>query len=103
MPYFEEVIMPDMPVMHKIALLTVILLLFTSVESLGAETRNNSETKPWTYWWWMGSSVTKKGITENLEKMHAAGLGGVHIIPIYGEKGDEQNYIPYLSPPGWRC
>jgi len=42
--------------------------------------------------------VTKTGITENLEDMHTAGIGGVHIIPIYGEKGDEANYVTYLSP-----
>lgn len=48
--------------------------------------------KPWTYWWWMGSSVTEKGINESLEAMCNAGIGGVHIIPIYGVKGDEKNY-----------
>ena len=53
--------------------------------------------KPWTYWWWMGNSVKEADITEQLEGMSRAGLGGVHIIPIYGEKGDEANYIPYLS------
>lgn len=56
------------------------------------------EVKPWTYWWWMGSSVTAQGISESLENMHSAGIGGVHIIPIYGQKGDEQNYLNYLSP-----
>jgi hypothetical protein len=54
--------------------------------------------KPWAYWWWMGSSVTKDGITANLKKMADAGFGGVHIIPIYGVIGDEDNYIPFLSP-----
>jgi hypothetical protein len=53
--------------------------------------------KPWTYWWWMGSSVNKEDITEQMEGMAEAGLGGVHIIPIYGEKGDEEHFIPYLS------
>ena len=53
--------------------------------------------KPWTYWWWMGSSVNEEDITEQLEGMAQAGLGGVHIIPIYGEKGDEENFIAYLS------
>ncbi len=53
--------------------------------------------KPWTYWWWMGSSVNKEDITEQLVGMAEAGLGGVHIIPIYGEKGDEERFIPYLS------
>ena len=54
--------------------------------------------KPWAYWWWMGSSVTKDGITKNLEAYQKAGMGGMHIIPIYGEKGDEENFIEYLSP-----
>jgi len=58
------------------------------------------EAKPWTYWWWMGSSVSPEGITANLENYSRAGFGGLHIIPIYGEKGDESNYIEFLSP-GW--
>lgn len=58
----------------------------------------NQNTKPWAYWWWMGNSVTKNGITQNLKAYKDAGFGGLHIIPIYGEKGDEVNYIEYLSP-----
>ena len=46
----------------------------------------------------MGNSVTKKGLTENLEALQSAGMGGVQIVPIYGEKGDEGNFIKYLSP-----
>ena len=56
------------------------------------------EAKPWAYWWWMGSSVSREGITANLEEYSKAGLGGLHIIPIYGEKGDEANFIDFLSP-----
>ena len=54
--------------------------------------------KPWAYWWWMGNSVTEEGISQNLRSYQKAGLGGLHIIPIYGEKGDEKNFIQYLSP-----
>ncbi|MFN8345677.1 MAG: glycosyl hydrolase [Spirosomataceae bacterium] len=54
--------------------------------------------KPWTYWWWMGSTVTEKDITWQLENFAKAGLGGVHIIPIYGVKGLESQAIPFLSP-----
>jgi len=57
-----------------------------------------AEAKPWAYWWWMGSAVTPADVTENLEQCHAAGMGGVHVIPIYGAKGYEQRYIDYLSP-----
>ncbi|MGA2178340.1 MAG: glycosyl hydrolase [Verrucomicrobiota bacterium] len=57
-----------------------------------------SQTRPWTYWWWMGSAVDKTNLTRELQRYHDAGLGGVHIIPIYGAKGWESNYISHLSP-----
>jgi hypothetical protein len=56
------------------------------------------ESKPWTYWWWLGSAVDTKGLTEHLEAYHKAGMGGVHIIPIYGVRGHEGRFIEYLSP-----
>jgi hypothetical protein len=57
-----------------------------------------STSKPWTYWWWMGSAVDTFNLSRNLEMMQQSGLGGAHIIPIYGVKGEEENYIEYLSP-----
>ncbi|MBL9199928.1 MAG: hypothetical protein JNL39_05440 [Opitutaceae bacterium] len=56
------------------------------------------ENKPWTRWWWPGSGVDKASLTAQLEKFAAAGLGGVEITPIYGAKGYESRYIPFLSP-----
>ncbi|MFA6449827.1 MAG: glycosyl hydrolase, partial [bacterium] len=56
------------------------------------------ESKPWTFWWWMGSAVEKDEITRLLETYSRAGLGGVHIIPIYGAIGWEKNYLKFLSP-----
>ena len=56
------------------------------------------QQKPWAYWWWMGSAVDPTNITRELTRYHNAGMGGVHIIPIYGAKGWETNYIDYLSP-----
>lgn len=56
------------------------------------------ETRPWAYWWWMGSAVDPDNLTRELERYRAAGYGGVHIIPIYGARGYEHRYIPYLSP-----
>ncbi|HWR99686.1 MAG TPA: glycosyl hydrolase, partial [Prolixibacteraceae bacterium] len=85
-------------VQRKTILLFVLFIAIASVVCKGGPQNSGNEVKPWTYWWWMGSSVTRQGITENLENMHTAGLGGVHIVPIYGEKGDEQNFIRYLSP-----
>lgn len=54
--------------------------------------------KPWTYWWWMASAVDTNNVAKELARYRDAGLGGVHIIPIYGAKGWESNTIPYLSP-----
>ena len=56
------------------------------------------ESKPWTYWWWMASAVDPVNITHELERYRDAGLGGVHIIPIYGANGFEDRFIEYLSP-----
>jgi alpha-L-rhamnosidase len=56
------------------------------------------EQRPWAYWWWMASAVDPANITKELTRYHDAGMGGVHIIPIYGAKGWETNYITYLSP-----
>ncbi|AEI48606.1 glycosyl hydrolase [Runella slithyformis] len=68
-----------------------------SAPTISKQTVPNT-AKPWTFWWWMGSTVTEKDITWQLENFAKAGLGGVHIIPIYGVKGLEKEAIPYLSP-----
>jgi hypothetical protein len=58
-----------------------------------------AETKPWTRWWWQGSAIDHASITTQLEALAAAGLGGVEVTPIYGVRGTEDRFIPYLSPP----
>ena len=86
----------------------IILSLFTCLPNLWSQNEpapakqfppeTNRTTKPWTRWWWMGSAVDKKNLKENLLALHKAGLGGVEITPIYGVKGEEENFIDYLSP-----
>ena len=56
------------------------------------------QTKPWARWWWEGSAVNKKDLTWNMESYHNAGLGGLELTAIYGVKGYESQFIPYLSP-----
>ena len=56
------------------------------------------ESRPWAYWWWMGSAVDPANLSRELQRYHEAGLGGLHIIPIYGVKGFESRFIDYLSP-----
>lgn len=55
-------------------------------------------SKPWTWWWVQGNAMTKKDITDQLEYMHKAGIGGVCLIPCYGQKGREKDYIDLFSP-----
>ncbi|MCC6486616.1 MAG: glycosyl hydrolase family 2, partial [Candidatus Hydrogenedentes bacterium] len=54
--------------------------------------------RPGAYWHWMASAVDEANLTRELETFHAAGLGGMHIVPIYGAKGYEDRYVEYLSP-----
>ncbi len=74
----------------------ILILLLLSPFLLRGQTYNTA--KPWAYWWWLGSAVDEKGITKNLEDFAGAGFGGMHIIPIYGTKGEEAKFIQYLSP-----
>jgi hypothetical protein len=75
---------------QKLFFLLTFLPLFTFAQI--------NTAKPWAYWWWMGSAVNERDITKNLEDFAQAGFGGMHIIPIFGVKGEEANFIPYLSP-----
>lgn len=72
----------------------LILILF--LVSLNSFSQNTA--KPWAYWWWQGSAVNKADLRANLQKYAEAGFGGLHIIPIYGVKGEEKNFIHFLSP-----
>ena len=57
-----------------------------------------AETRPWTRWWWQGSAVEPRSLSAQLQALAAAGIGGVEITPIYGVRGTEDRFIPYLSP-----
>jgi hypothetical protein len=57
-----------------------------------------SQNKPWAYWHWMAGAVDETNLVRELHRYADAGLGGMHIIPIYGAKGWEPHYIPFLSP-----
>lgn len=58
----------------------------------------NNTNQPWARWWWMGSAVDKPNLKKSLIDFHKAGIGGVEITPIYGVKGEENNFIDFLSP-----
>jgi hypothetical protein len=57
----------------------------------------DAETKAWTRWWWHGSAVDRASLTAQLQSLADAGIGGVEVTPIYGVRGAEDRFIPYLS------
>ena len=85
-------------------ILFVLIFLFLSIFQTVAQVKTTAwpeianTTKPWTRWWWMGNAVDQQNIKRSLVEFDKAGLGGVEITPIYGVKGEEANYIDYLSP-----
>lgn len=56
-----------------------------------------SENKPWTRWWWLGNAVDTVNLGRLMETYEEAGLGGLEIVPIYGVKGYEDQFLPYLG------
>ncbi|MGV3764983.1 MAG: glycosyl hydrolase [Chitinophagaceae bacterium] len=58
----------------------------------------STTTKPWTRWWWQGSAVSEAGVAASMYLYKNAGLGGLEITPIFGVKGTEAQFLPFLSP-----
>jgi len=56
------------------------------------------ESKPWSRWWWMGSSVNPTDLKAAMEAYSKVGLGGLEITPIYGVHGSEDKFVKFLSP-----
>ena len=63
----------------------------------------SDEAKPWTFWYWMYSAVSKEGITADLEAMKHAGLGGTYLMPIKGihEGAQYDGKAQQLTPEWW--
>ena len=81
-------------------LLVFLLLLAQAAAGQSRELdwpRATQESKPWTRWWWMGSAVDRANLTAELETLAAAGFGGVEVTSIYGVRGYEHAFVPYLS------
>ncbi len=85
--------------MCKLKLLTIVLLLSAGIsgftqsktESKPEPVRNaflspQFDAKPWVYWYWMYSNVTKEGIIEDMKGFHEVGIGGVFLMDIGNRK-----------------
>ncbi|MDZ7690760.1 MAG: glycosyl hydrolase [Balneolaceae bacterium] len=83
----------------SVILLGTLLLACSTTQEQDVEWPEiTSENKPWTRWWWMGSTVNEQDLTERMEQYAAANIGGLEITPIYGVYGYEDQFINFLSP-----
>lgn len=58
---------------------------------------------PWVFWYWYHASVSKEGITADLEAMKQAGIGGAYLMPIKGpDTGYMQPPVVQLTPEWWQ-
>jgi len=74
----------------------VLLVCITYTEPANSQAQSNQETiqtaffspgfdaKPWVYWYWMYSTVTKEGIVADLKAFNDVGIGGVFLMDIGG-------------------
>ena len=85
-------------ILKKIFISCVLIICINNLSAQINRSAVAQQAKPWTRWWWMGSAVDEAGIKKQLTQLAAVGFGGVEIVPIYGAKGFENNYIKYLSP-----
>jgi hypothetical protein len=55
--------------------------------------------RPWVYWFWLNSNITREGITADLEAMKRVGIGGVLIMEV--DQGAPQGPVSFAGPQ-WR-
>ena len=83
------------------AAITLFTALCTPVMAVSLEdgfTTPATAVRPWVYWTWLSSNVTRESITADLEAMANAGLGGVLILDV--EQGTPDGPVDFGSD-GW--
>ncbi len=55
--------------------------------------------RPWVYWFWLNSNVSKEGITADLEAMKRVGIGGVLIMDV--DQGTPPGPVKFMDA-GWQ-
>jgi hypothetical protein len=89
----------------KSSKLTFICVLLSVIAALAiaqkpvqpkTEFKNPPKTaRPWVYWFWLNSNITKEGITADLEAMKRVGIGGVLIMEV--EQGAPLGKVGFAS------
>ncbi|RYG43968.1 glycosyl hydrolase, partial [bacterium] len=83
------------------ASMTVLLLsLALAAGSLKSDFANPPDSaRPWVYWYFMEGQMTRKGLTDDLEAMRKAGIGGGIFLEV--DLGLPKGPVRYMSPE-WR-
>jgi len=60
--------------------------------------------KPWVFWYWIQSAVSREGITADLQAMKEAGIGGAYLMSIKGPADSSLMTPPVqqLTPKWWQ-
>jgi len=69
----------------RAALIVIFQLLIMSVDAQPIKNEfvnPPNSARPWVYWFWLNSNVTREGITADLEAMKRVGIGGVLIMDV---------------------
>jgi hypothetical protein len=94
-------------------LLTTLIVIISSIATLAAEPRAVTQSsalereftappdaaRPWVYWFWLNSNITREGITADLQAMKRVGIGGVLIMEV--DQGAPQGAVAFAGPK-WR-
>jgi hypothetical protein len=59
------------------------------------------EAKPRTWWHWVGSNITKEGITKDLEWMKRSGIGGFMLFDVSNGSGQNVDKKLVVFTPEW--
>ena len=59
-----------------------------------------ASARPWVYWFWLNSNITREGITADLEAMKRVGIGGVLIMEV--DQGAPVGKASFMGPE-WRA
>ena len=80
----------------------VLVFIFLAVFACGAGAGLEADFKnppasarPWVYWFWVNSNVTREGITADLEAMQRVGIGGVLLMDV--NQGVPEGKIKFMD------
>ncbi|TCC90037.1 DNA-binding protein [Pedobacter frigiditerrae] len=83
----------------------IFLFFLLCAFSFKLSAQQNENARPWVFWYWVQSGISKKGITADLEAMKTNGIGGAYLMTIKGGKSSTPSLyekpIEQLTPEWW--